>query len=116
MLLVPFTKLFSVLVIAALLMVTVTTIHSVSAVTKAAKPGWGYGDVHSLHTGPPGLSVRPVINQVNTTTLVASVTVNGSTGGNTVTNNDDPVSIVVGAVSHAVSFVFTTGSNIINNL
>lgn len=30
-----------------------------SAQTDTSRPGWGKGDTHHVHTGPPGQSVRP---------------------------------------------------------
>lgn len=63
------------------------------------RPGWGFGDQNHIHTGPPGLSVRPsnarVVNNVNTS---------ASTGGNVIAGGGGTI------VTGAVSIVTTIGN------
>lgn len=74
------------------------------------RPGWGFGDVNHVHTGPPGQSVRP--HQENKTNVSFQISNSSDTGHNTVHHSSGPVTIVTGAVTNIISFVIKSGSNI----
>lgn len=49
------------LILAAIVAAGVITVGGAFAQGNSGgtRPGWGYGDTNHVHTGPPGLSVRP---------------------------------------------------------
>jgi hypothetical protein len=70
-------------------------------------PGWGFGDVASIHTGPPGgPSVHPIF-QENNTSISNSVSVSTNTGGNS-------GNATSGNVSTNINISNTGGQNIVN--
>jgi hypothetical protein len=73
--------------------------------TSDIRPGWGFGDLNHIHTGPPGQSVRPS----NNSSIVTNVHTSANTGGNAIIGGSG--AIVTGVVS-----VVTTISNVVNSI
>lgn len=72
------------------------------------RPGWGFGDQNHVHTGPPGHSVHPVVNQTNNSTSNFSANISANTGGNTAENGN----VETGPVGVNVSVVNNMGQNV----
>lgn len=48
-----------VVAVIAIAVITMGTTALAAGKSQTTKPGWGNGDKHHVHTGPPGHSVRP---------------------------------------------------------
>jgi hypothetical protein len=96
----------SILVILSLIVVAYFASTAIAA-KKSLVPGWGFGDVASIHTGPPGgPSVHPVF-QENNTSISNNISVSNNTGGNTGNGTS-------GNASTTINISNTGGQNIVN--
>jgi hypothetical protein len=106
-------RIIMVVMILALSFVVLSTDALAKSNNGTTKPGWGFGDVNHIHTGPPGQSVHPVKNtQTNNVQSNITLGFSSNTGGNSANGNGGNASVVSGAVSTVVSLVLSLGQNI----